>query len=309
MKKSKTNSLFNIFHTVNRILGLVIILFLCSAGGLYAQNQSPEALRQQMAKIRQSTDWNDPVAAKKANDEIRELSKKLMMNGNPGANMPQGLTKMEAEQMHEEGVEDKLKLWDQMMTIAREGGAWDLAKPLREEIVQEYKDDESLKVLSPEFLEEMTFLCIDMSMPGVQEVIDQMESYKSIKTLLITGGKHGATVDLELLVSRASKYPLEQLYIINFRNFVTSVPLSISNFQDLTSLTLYNNKISQLPANISSLISLKNLYVDMNPIATLTPAINTLKNLESIGIAKTLIVEDEIAKIRQQLPNCKILLK
>lgn len=271
--------------------------------------ENAASIRQQMAKIRQSTNWEDPVAAKKANDAIRDLSKKLMMTGNPGANMPPGLSKPEVEEMHQEGVEDKMKLWDQMMTIAREGGAWDLAKPLREEIVQEYKDDESLKVLSPEFLEEMTFLCIDMSMPGIQELIDQMEKYKSIKTLLITGGKHGAKVDLEMLISKASKYPLDQLYIINFRNFVTRIPASISNFQDLTSLTLYNNKITQLPANISSLISLKKLYVDMNPIAILTPAINTLKNLEFIGIAKTQIAEDEIAQIKQHLPNCKILLK
>lgn len=309
MKKDYTCSRIYIFFAFTRISWVVLIILLCFSNSLNAQNQSPEALKQQMAKIRQSTNWDDPDAAKKANDEIRELSKKLMMTGKTNANLPQGLSKPEAEEMHQEGVDDKMKLWKQMMTIAREGGAWDLAKPLREEIVQEYKDDESLKVLSPEFLEEMTFLCIDMSMPGVQEVIDQMENYKSIKTLLITGGKHGANVDLELLISKASNYPLEQLYIINFRNFVIRIPESVSKFQDLTNLTLYNNKINQLPANVSSLISLKSLYVDMNPIATLTPVINTLKNLESIGIAETQISEEEIARIKQQLPNCKILLK
>ena len=44
----------------------------------FAQNQADaEAIRKQMAKIRQTTDWNDPAAAKKANEEIKKLAQQL----------------------------------------------------------------------------------------------------------------------------------------------------------------------------------------------------------------------------------------
>ena len=53
-----------------------VLLFFCQI--LYAQNQSDtDAIRKQMAKIRQTTDWNDPAAAKKANEEIKKLSGQL----------------------------------------------------------------------------------------------------------------------------------------------------------------------------------------------------------------------------------------
>jgi len=45
---------------------------------LFAQNQTDaDAIRKQMAKIRQTTDWNDPAAAKKANEEIKKLAQQL----------------------------------------------------------------------------------------------------------------------------------------------------------------------------------------------------------------------------------------
>jgi len=46
---------------------------------LQAQNNANNSatIRQQMAKIRQSTNWDDPVAAKKANEEIQKLAKQM----------------------------------------------------------------------------------------------------------------------------------------------------------------------------------------------------------------------------------------
>jgi tetratricopeptide (TPR) repeat protein len=53
------------------------LLFIFSLAS-FAQNQTnAEAIRKQMAKIRQSTDWNDPAAAKKANEEIKKLAQQL----------------------------------------------------------------------------------------------------------------------------------------------------------------------------------------------------------------------------------------
>lgn len=58
-----------------RINRFFLLLF-CGLGMSFltwAQNGTGNAttLRRQMAKIRQSTNWNDPVAAKKANEQIR----------------------------------------------------------------------------------------------------------------------------------------------------------------------------------------------------------------------------------------------
>ena len=243
-----------------------ILLFLIfAAGSLAAQNETPQELKQQMAKIRQFTNWEDPVAAKKANDQIRELSKKLMMTGKPAADLPKGLSESEAEEMQKESVEDRMKLWSQMQESAKQGEGADilLAKPVREEIKEEYKKDDEPVTSSPMFQELMTMLFIDLSQPTVQTLIGQMENFKSIKTLIITGGKYGAAVNLEMLVSKAKNYPLTELYIINFKQFVTAVPKSISTFKNLELLALYNNNISHLPPEISVLVSLKKLYVDI----------------------------------------------
>ncbi len=66
----------------------IILLFLCfSSFILFAQDNPDETekIRQQMAKIRQSTDWNNPAAAKKANEDIKRLAA-LINGGNPPIN-------------------------------------------------------------------------------------------------------------------------------------------------------------------------------------------------------------------------------
>jgi tetratricopeptide (TPR) repeat protein len=59
---------------------LFTLLFLCFAAILLFAQANPEEIakiRQQMAKIRQSTNWNDPAAAKKANSEIQKLAQQI----------------------------------------------------------------------------------------------------------------------------------------------------------------------------------------------------------------------------------------
>jgi tetratricopeptide (TPR) repeat protein len=52
----------------------------------FAQTQpNTDAIRKQMAKIRQTTNWNDPVAAKKANEDIKKLAQQLS-GGKPTIN-------------------------------------------------------------------------------------------------------------------------------------------------------------------------------------------------------------------------------
>jgi hypothetical protein len=296
---------------------ILLALFLTCTIALCANAQQDAAsIKQQMAKIRQSTNWEDPAEAKKANEQIRELSKKLMATGksqgNQAGSQQQNMDQSGGTDQNTQDVNDmKMKMFEQIMKSAAGGKGADvlLAEPVREEIKEEYRQDEAPKVGCSQFQEEMTVLVIDMSSPVVQLIIDQMENFKSIKTLVITGGKSGTAVNLDLLLTKSKEYPLEQLYIINFRNFVNKIPKSISNFPDLTFLALYNNKIVSLPSELSSLIALKKLYVDMNPIALLTPTINTLNQMDTLGIVKTQVTEAELNKIKKQLPNCKILLQ
>ena len=295
---------------------LLLFMVICISAGSHNTGNDAASIRAQMSTIRKTTNWSDPAAAKAANAKIQELAAKLtsaLRQGNPQP-LPtgsEGINAEEAAKIQQDNDEYGNKLWNQMMKIVQEGGKgkWDLAEPLREEIVEEYREDESLKVNCPEYLQEMTYLCINMSMPGVQMVIDQMENYKSIKTLVITGGKNGAPVDLASIISKASHYPLQHLYIINFRNFVTTIPKSVGNFSNLTSLIVFNNQIKQIPPELGSLVSLKKLCVDINPLVSLVPTINKLSLLDTLGIAKTQITEAEISRIKLELPNCKILLK
>ena len=296
-------------HSKISILGIVLLFLLFAIGSLNAQNQSKEVLKQQMAKIRQSTNWEDPVAAKKANDQIRELSKKLMMTGKPQVELPKGLSNEEAEEMYKDAVEYKMKLWGQMMKIAQEGGDWDLAKPLREEIVQEYKDDEDPTIKSPDWLQLMPYLLINMSMPHIDVIIDQMPAFKGIKKLIITCEKPGVSVNLSEILSNASEYPLEELYILNFGSGVTRLPSEIGHFSKLKILSVINNHLAELPSFISSLTNLTTLNADINPVSTVVEIVKPLKNLTQLGIAKTNLSETEINQIKQALPHCEIMTK
>ncbi|HPS84027.1 MAG TPA: hypothetical protein PLA88_06910, partial [Bacteroidales bacterium] len=144
---------------------MAFIIFLCGLANAQT-TQSPEQIRQQMAKIRQTTNWDDPAAAKKANDQIRELAKKLMAgNSMPGAMSGQqqqgGSTNPRDAQklnnLKQEMSDYKLDLVSQIWKAAAGGENADflLAEPLRKEIVQEFKDDESSEVKSVDWLESM----------------------------------------------------------------------------------------------------------------------------------------------------------
>jgi Leucine-rich repeat (LRR) protein len=307
VRKNKPNSLFNSFHKGSRIFGFAIIFFFFLAGSLNAQNQNPEVLRQKMAKIRQSTDWNDPVAAKKANDEIKNLSKELMLSGKNQT--PVNHYDSIKSELEKEDVDYKMKVWGQMQESAKKGEDADvlLADPIREEIKQKYKEEDDKTVKNNEFLEKMPLLIINMSMSGVQAVIDQMQAYTGVRILIITCEKKGTPVILSAILAKASHYPLEELYIINFGSSVTTIPSIISTFSGLKLLGLYNNNLYQLPPSISQLADLEELYVESNPISSLVQVVIRLKKLKELGIAKTSVSNTELEQIQQDLPNCKIL--
>lgn len=299
--------MFNNLRSVNLILVLISLLCLLFANNLFAQNQSPEQIKKQMAKLRQSTNWDDPVAAKKANDEIKKLSKQLMLSGQNSNTSNDAQTKEEQE----EGAEYKMKLWNQMIESAKGGENADilLGKPIKDEIAEDYKEDQSPKNINSEFLNQMNFLVIDMSVPTIQRTIDVMQNFKGIEVLIITSGNKITTVNLSDILKRASHYPLKELYIINFGQFVTSIPKEINQFKDLSTLALFNNNIKQLPEMKSLASKLDSLFIDKNPISSVFPAISSMKNLKKLGIVKTSISDAEIKKIEKLLSDCEVIIK
>ncbi len=289
----------------------LILVFLILCFSVAAQNQGNDAasIRAQMAAIRKSTNWNDPAAAKAANTKIQELAGKLtqaLRQANPNASQMNGMTKDEAASLQKETDDFNNDLWNQMMKIVREGGKWDMAEPLREEIVQEYKDDEDPTIKNPEWLQSMTYLVINLSLPQVQVIIDQMPMYKGIKTLIITSEKPVANVNLSKILKNAQDYPLEELYIINLGATVTNLPPEAGNFKNLRKLGIYNNGFSSLPSMVSNFTDLTSLQIQNNPISTIMPAVNNLKNLKELGVAMTSVSAAELGQIQKNLPNCKI---
>jgi len=288
----------------------LIAFILCLSAMVNAQNtQTPEQIRQQMAKIRQTTNWDDPVAAKKANEEIKKLAKQLMMGGSQqqGQNMsPDDQKEVELSQ----GMADyKMELYSKIVEIGMQGEGADalMAEPLREQIVEEYKEEDNQNVVNQTFLDEMPVLVINASMPGVNAVIDQMPNFKGIKTLIVESGDSPVPVNLNTILKNASGYPLETLYIINFKYYVRSVPAEVTGFPNLSVLGMFNNNISEIPPGIIKLKALKELYIDMNPVTTLFPWIESLPSLEKLGIEKTSVPDSEREKITTLIPTCQIL--
>ena len=247
-----------------------------------------------MSAIRKSTNWGDPAAAKEANAKIEALAAKLTqaLRKNNSTQQPvQGNNGNQSKAKVENEIQQKMdaystKLMSQMMKIVREGdeGKMDLAEPLREEIVQEYKDDDDPKIKCREWLQSMPYLLINMSEPQVQVVIDQMAVFRGIKTLVVTCNTKGTPVDLEEILRNAAGYPLEELYIINFGNSVSHLPSGIGNFSKLKMLSVFNNNLLDLPASISKLTNLNSLYADMNPIQTIKPVVSSLSGLKNLGV-------------------------
>jgi len=279
-------------------------------------------IRQQMAKIRQSTNWDNPAEAKAANEQIKVLMKQLTeatsaSQGNPGSAGSQNQSGSEqssedADKMSElqmEMAKQKVDVYTQIWEAGSAGKSAPvlIAQNVREEIVREFKEDESPEVKSMDWLESMPYLIINASMPGVDLVIDQMTAYKGIKTLIITCDKRGTIVDLNKILSNAKDYPLEELHILNFGSSVSALPSVIGDFSSMKKLSLLNNNIKKLPQTVSKLTQLEILHADLNPIQTLLQEIGSLKGLKQLGIAKTSLPETEITKIQQALPNCEIL--
>lgn len=289
-------------------------------------NQTPEQIRQRMAEIRRTTNWDDPAAAKKANEDIRELAKQLMSGGNQqmgtgtGTGSGSGSGNQGGQDSSDDGEEmaeisqdmaqQKMDIFSQIWKAAAGGEGADilLAEPLREEIANEYKEEDSPQSI-PFVAEDLEVLVIDVSMKGIQAIIDNMPLYKSIKTLVITNSTSPVPADLSTILKNAADYPLKELYIVNLGVYVTTLPKEITQFRNLVTLGIFSNWISTLPDNIASLIKLKKLYADNNPLTTTFPVMNGLPQLEELGLINTKVPESEISRIQEMYPSCKVIVR
>ena len=302
-----------------RYVLMVLILFVSAL--VSAQNaQSPDQIRAQMAEIRRTTNWDDPAAAEKANAEIKKLAKQLMISGSQqagtgtgsGSGNQQGQTDSndaeELAEINQEMAQQKIDMFSQIWKAAAGGEGADilLAEPLRKEIVKEYKEEDNPQAI-PFVAEELEILVIDMSMKGVQAIIDVMPLYKSIRTLVITSSQSPVPVDLPAILKNAADYPLKELYIVNLGIYVTTLPREISQFKGLNTLGIFKNRMTTLPDEIADLHNLKKLYADNNPLKTTLPVLNNLGNLEELGLINTEVPDSEITLIENMYPSCKVI--
>lgn len=258
-----------------------------------------------MTQIRQSTNWKDKEAAAKANQEIAKLARQLMMT----KAIPKDSVGVPAEgQTTEEAVDLKLQLWDEIWGSIRqeEDADLDLAKPVREIIKKEYEEDSDHSVKSPELLENVSILVLNMSMPGIDAVINQMPYFKNIRTLVIVC-EQPVPVDLSDILDKASGYPLEQLFVFSFGPMVTAIPETIGNFRKLNEISLIGNQVSSLPATMAQLPNLRKLYVSQNPMASIVSSLSQTQKLNEIALQNTNVTEEEKVTIRQMFPDCTII--
>jgi Leucine-rich repeat (LRR) protein len=285
---------------MKRLISILLLLCTCM---LQTLAQTATEIKQQISKIRRETKWDNPAAAQKANEQINALSKKLYL----AERSPAVAADTNKAKMDEKALDEKFKMTDQVASLAAKGKKTDvdMAEFLREEIKEAYKEDENPRI-NPQVMEVVDYLVLNMSLPHVDKVIEQMPNFKNIHRLVITAYAP-VPVDLSHILQQAVTYPLEELYVFNFQGMVSNLPAQVAGFKQLKILQLSNNRLKQIPASLSACTSLQELYIDFNPTQTLMPVITSLKQLQKLGVEGTAISASELNKISASLPNCKIL--
>lgn len=293
------------------LVGIVLMMLLALPlpGGCDAPLPTdPMAIRNELRALRKKSADNDPAVRARIDALMKQLQK-LQSERDAAESQARGEAKPVEE--GEAATTTGDKMYQQVMDTAAKGkGAeLDLAEPVREKITEQYEEDRDRTIKNPLYYEVQTVLVIDLSLKEAPALIDVMDKFTGITTLVLTGGANGAPVDLPRILNKARKMPLTELYIFNFRSFLSAVPESVGAFTGLTRLSLFNNNIKELPAAVGSMKQLKVLQVDVNPITTLLPTVKELVLLEELGIGKTGISPAEQTRLVQLLPNCKVMTK
>lgn len=287
----------------------LLALFVVAAPGRAAEPPTdPAAIRAEMIKIRRSTNWNDPKAVQEANERIRQLTAQLETNRLKQEAAKAGATTEQAAEAAQSSVVNRATVLEKVERSIKEnrGGSLELNTEFRRQIVKEYEEERDPKITGSAYLQEATTLVINVETQEGQVALKQLDQFRSVRRLIISGGRVGAPIDLEEVLNRAHHLPLEELHIYNFRGFVSAIPERIGQFQGLTKLAVFNNNLRSLPAAIGNLGSLTTLLVDANPIVSVLPSVQRLTGLKMLGIVRTKVSDDETARIRATLPQCKV---
>lgn len=115
---------------------------------------------------------------------------------------------------------------------------------------------------------------------------------------------YGNKKDEELDENILKMIDLEFLYIRN--NCYTFLPKEIKRLKKLKVLFLDNNNLVDLPKELAELEDLYMLDCDSNNFKKIPDVLFKMKNLKGINLAGMSISDDEIAKLKDFLPNCEI---
>lgn len=302
MSRSKNHRRFGTFGV---LVLIVLLLLLVPAQAEPPLPSDPLAIRNELRALRKKTADND----KKVRARIDALMKQLQkLQGERDAAESQARGEERPEVDDDKAVTTREQMWEQTQKIAEkgQGAEIDLAEPVRDKIVKVYDDDRDPSVKNSDFFQQQTLLVIDMSRKEADLLIDQLENFRGITTLVVTGGKHGAAVDLPRILDKAKHLPLKELYIFNFKQFLATAPESVGAFKNLERLALFNNNLTSIPTAISKMHGLKVLQIDMNPITTVLPTLAKQFGLRELGVGKTGISPAEQAKLAKLLPDCRI---
>jgi hypothetical protein len=302
---------------------LLAALLLCAPVFSRADDPTPpprsiDEIREEMTALRRGTDWGDAEKAKSAKERMAALTEEMMRSARqhrPEQQAADAASAAAATANTADPNEDALdvaKLNQELVTQAAAGVAggkgadMDLAKPTRARIAAKYAADVDPTIKCPEVFTAQTVLIIDFSLPSAEAIVRQMENFRGITTLVLTGGRTGAPVDLPAVLQKARHYPLRELYIIGFRTHVAALPPEIASFTNLERLAAFDNSLTALPAGIGSLKKLTSLAVDLNPLPTVLPAVRSLSGLKTLGLVRTGVGAVEFAELRRVLPGCEI---
>jgi hypothetical protein len=290
------------------LLFVLMLLLVAAPGRAVEPPTDPAAVRAEMIKIRRSTNWNDPTAVEKANERIRQLTAQLDANRLKQEAVKAGATTEQAAEAVQSSVVNRATVQEMVERSVKEnrGGSLEFNTEFRRQIVKEYEEERDPKITGSVYLEEATTLVINVETQEGQAALKQLDQFRSVRRLIISGGRVGAPINLEEVLNRAHHLPLEELHIYNFRGFVSALPERIGQFHGLTKLAVFNNSLHSLPAAIGDLGSLTTLLVDANPLVSVLPSVQRLTGLKMLGIAKTKVSADETARIRATLPQCKV---
>ncbi len=291
------------------VLALIVLLLLpVPAQAEPPLPTDPPAIRNELRALRKKSADNDKKVRARINALMRQLQK---LQGERDAAESQARGEERPEVDDDKAVTTREKMAEKLLEAEtkRKGDDIDLAEVVRDKIIKVYEEDRDPAVKNPDFYQDQTVLVIDLSRKESKAIIDSLEQYQGIQTLVLTGGKFGAPVDLPRILDKAKQLPLKELHIFNFRQFLTTVPESVGAFKNLERLSLFNNNLTKIPAAIAGMHGLKVLQIDMNPVATVLPTLSKQFALRELGIGKTKISAAEQAKLAQLLPDCRIVTK